>query len=242
MARSTKERVASKRAQQRRRNQVIMLTVVAVVAGLVAVGLILLNNRPERADNSDIYASIPQSIDVSGTGLGIGDPNAPVTLVDYSDFSCPHCYDLSPAISQVVADYAANGDVFVVFKPVAFVNPPYSVPAAAASICAAQQDVFWEMHEQIWSIFERNGPQGYNEALLSQRAREIGIDMGEFEECFNSDETLQAVQSVIDEAVESGVTGTPTVFVNGERVTFTNSESFEDTISRAIEAALAQSG
>ncbi len=240
MARSTKERMATKRAKQRRRNQVIMLAVVAVVAGLVAVGLIVVNNRPEREDNSDIYASLPQSIDESGTGLGIGDPNAPITLVDYSDFSCPHCYDLSPAISQVVADYAASGDVYVVFKPVAFVNPPYSVPAAAASICAAEQGIFWEMHEQIWSIYERNGPQGYNDALLSQRAAQIGIDMGEFEACYNSDETLQTVQSVIDEAVASGVTGTPTVFINGERVTFTTAQTFEETLSRAIEDALAQ--
>ena len=100
--------------------------------------------------------------------FAIGNPEARVTVVEYSDFSCPHCNDLSPAIERLIQEYVREGDVRVIYKPVVFVYPERSVPAGlAAAVCAAEQDKFWEMHDAIWEISSSVvGADAYTQELL----------------------------------------------------------------------------
>jgi protein-disulfide isomerase len=116
------------------------------------------------------------------------------------------------------------------------------VPSGAAAYCAAQQGKGFEMLEEVWDLYARGGPNAFTRTLLFAGAEELGLDIAAFETCFDSDATVAALQTVLDDASAAGVTGTPTVFVNGQRLAFSQSESFFATISRAIDAALASAG
>jgi protein-disulfide isomerase len=231
-----------KQRHSRRRRQQTILIVVIVAAAVILAGLLIFISIPRNTETAgtDVnYEELTQVADRSGAlGFAIGDPDAPVTLVEYSDFSCPHCYDLSFVIHRVIGDLAASGQVRVVYKPIAFVNPPYSGPAATAAICAGQQGKFWQMHDQIWELYGRyRSAGGYTRPALFGLAEDLGLDMDAFSTCFDAPETATDVQAIIDEALGMGVYGTPTLFVNGQQVYLTTIDTAYDTIKTAIEAA-----
>lgn len=185
------------------------------------------------------YEVLQQTIDHTGAvGFAIGDPDAPVTVVEYSDFSCPHCHDLVPAIQQIIAEYGPTGAVRVVYKPIVFVNPATSVPAGIAAYCAAEQGLFWQMHDAIWSLYVDQGASAYTPERLTRAAVSARADEADFTACFESDEPGAALDQVLDEALNRGVQGTPTLFVNGEDVPYTGPDSIYDDLVEVIEAIL----
>jgi len=125
-----------------------------------------------------------------------------------------------------------------VYIPVSFVNPSTSVPAAKAAICAAQQGKFWEMHDQIWAMFDLNGPATYTQSLLTGRANQLGLDQGQFGACFTSPAVDSQIQAVLALASARGVNGTPTLFVNDTQVPFTGPDTTYDGLNLAIQAAI----
>lgn len=239
----TRKRAAEKAAQRKRQGQMRLLIIVGIVA-LAFAALLITVTLSGGGSQAAEFEGLTQTVDESGISVGfaIGEPEAPVTVLDFSDFSCSHCFDLSDSIEQIIADYVTTGDVRVVYKPVTFVYPQYSAPAGAAAYCAAQQGQFWEMHTQIWDVYGRSGPQGFTEVRLTERAGELGLDTAAFAGCFNDAATAEALNQVLTEAQQRGVQGTPTVFVNDVAVTFTASESRYTSISRAIDQALAATG
>lgn len=236
---STRKRIESKRAQRERQKQMRLIIGVAVVAVVVVAAVIVLT-RPRNVDAvvDTTYEGIPQEVDESGTAVGfaLGEPDAPVTIVEYSDFSCPHCYNLSGPMEQIVEDYVREGDARVVFKPITFVNPPYSRPAAQAAICAGYQGKFWEMHNQLWALYEGTGPGAYTPGQLNRMAQALALDMAEYEQCYGSSDVEAQIEAVLTEAGERGVTGTPTIFVNGQEVPYRGPEVVYDDLAVAIEA------
>lgn len=235
---STRQRAESRRAQQQRQRQTRLIIAVAVIA-VVVVGIIIVATGPSDAValvETD-YEGIPQQRVTGDTGVGfaIGEPDAPVTITDYSDFSCPHCHDLSGPLRDIIEEYGRDGQVRVVFKPISFVNPPYSRPAAQAAICAGDQGKFWEMHDQIWALYEANGPGAYTPAQLTRLAEGIGLNMDEYRQCYSSPGTEAAVDSVLAEAQERGIQGTPTLFVNGQEVPYRGADAVYNDLAFVIE-------
>jgi len=185
------------------------------------------------------YEDLTQEIDRSGAvGIAIGDADAPVTLVEYSDFSCPHCFNLYPVIGQLIEDYAAHGNLRVVLKPISFVNPTYSEPAARAAVCAGEQGKGWDMVDQIWNIGSSLGPYAYEQEIFEGRVGDLGLDVDAFSDCFTSPDTAADVQAVIDEAMELGINGVPALFVNEKPVQL--AEDVQEVMTREIEAQLGQ--
>ncbi len=236
---STRKRIQSRRAQRERQKQMRLIIGVAVLA-VVAVAVIFLLTRPRNVTAlvDTNYEGIPQEVDETGTGVGfaLGEPDAPVTIVEYSDFSCPHCFNLSSPMKQIIDEYVRTGDARVVFKPITFVNPPYSRPAAQAAICAGYQGKFWEMHDQIWALYEGTGPGAYTPGQLNRMAQALSLDMDEYERCYNSSDVQADVDAVLTEAGERGVNGTPTLFVNGQEVPYRGPDAAYIDLSVAIEA------
>jgi protein-disulfide isomerase len=192
---------------------------------------------PSRAASR--YEGLAQSVDETGAiGFSIGDPQAPVVLVEYSDFSCPHCRNLAPAIEQIVGEYAPSGQVMIVYKPIVFVNPEASVRAGQAAICAARQGQFWEMHDEIWKLYDQGGPSAYTQQQLTDRARGLGLDVDQFTACFEDETTTVALDGVLSEAAALGVVGTPTLFLNDEALPYRGAETAHDDLVQAIESAL----
>lgn len=141
-----------------------------------------------------------------------GNPDAPITIVEFSDLQCPFCTRFHETMKQVVANYP--DDVRWVYKhfPLDSIHP-IARPAAEASECAAEQGKFWEYADEIFA----------NQAQLSQNylttaAQNIGLNMGDFENCVDSGKYKTAVNDDYQYGVELGVRGTPGNFVNGQSV------------------------
>jgi Na+/H+ antiporter NhaA len=139
-----------------------------------------------------------------------GPEEALVTLVEYGDFECPYCGQAEPVIRELLADY---GDVRYVWRhlPLTDVHVHAQLAAEAAE-AAAEQDAFWEMHDLLFQhqdALRRSDLEGY--------ARELGLDVDRFDEALRTHRNAARVADDVDSADLSGVSGTPTFFVNGRR-------------------------
>ncbi|OLT53217.1 thioredoxin domain-containing protein [Cellulosimicrobium sp. CUA-896] len=140
----------------------------------------------------------------------LGDPAAPVTIVEFGDLECPYCAAAAPVLRDVVASSA--GRVRLVFRhfPL-FEIHPYALTAALAVEAADAHGRFWEMHEALFAHQDR-----LDDAGLAERARELGIDgaavVGDAAQQFAA-----VVQRDYADALALGVQGTPTLFVDGVR-------------------------
>ncbi len=149
-------------------------------------------------------------LDVPISGAPIrGAANAPVTLVEFSDFHCPFCKQVLPTLTQLLARYP--GKVRLVFRdfPIDSLHPQ-ARRAAEAARCALDQGKFWEYHDLLFA----NAPQASPEEL-GRFAQQVGLDLAKFEPCLSGGLHRAAVQRDIDEGTRLGVDGTPAFFING---------------------------
>ncbi len=139
-----------------------------------------------------------------------GPAEAPVTLVEYGDLECPYCGQAEPVIRGLLADF---GDVRYVWRhlPLNDVHPHAQLAAEAAEAAAAQ-GAFWEMHDLLLSRQDALGP-----ADLIRYAGELGLDVDRFTEDVRTHAHAGRIAEDVDSADLSGVSGTPTFFVNGRR-------------------------
>ncbi len=144
-----------------------------------------------------------------------GSPNAPVTIVTYSDLECPYCQRFHPSVAQSLRDYP--NQVKWVFRhfPLSFhVNAQKEAEAAECVGKLGGAEKYWKF---IDTIFERTTSNGTGFALteLEPLAKEIGVNSGQFRTCLDQGEMTTKVQGDLQEASGYGVGGTPTTFVNG---------------------------
>jgi len=157
-----------------------------------------------------------------------GSPEAPITLVEYGDYECPHCGHAHPIVKRVLAKLGR--DVRFVFRnfPLAQVHP-HAVSAAESAEAAGLQGEFWRMHD---TLFE-NQDALEREDLL-RYAKELGLDADRLSRDLRSKGVEERVQSDFSSGVRSGVNGTPTFFINGVRF----DESWdEESLVSALRAA-----
>jgi Na+/H+ antiporter NhaA len=139
-----------------------------------------------------------------------GPDEAPVTLVEYGDLECPYCGQAEAVVRELLADY---GDLRYVWRhlPLQDVHP-HAYRAAQASEAASAQDKFWEMHDQLITHQDE-----LTDKDLLRHAAEIGLDIERFRRDMRKDTGTAKIASDVDSADLSGVSGTPTFFVNGSR-------------------------
>jgi Na+/H+ antiporter NhaA len=159
-----------------------------------------------------------------------GPEDAPVTLVEYGDFECPYCGMAEPVIRELLADF---GDVRYVWRhlPLSDVHPNAELAAEAAEAAAAQGR-FWEMHDLL---LEHQDELRYRQ--LRGYARQLGLDLELFDRDLQESSHAARIEEDVDSADLSGVTGTPTFFVNEKR----HDGAYDiDTLSAAVRAARAR--
>ena len=138
-----------------------------------------------------------------------GPANAPVTIVEFSDFECPYCGGLFPTLQQVEKNYAQQ--VRIVYRQFPLANiHPHAQKAAEASLCANEQKKFWEFHDSMFS-----NQRELSIADLKQRAVDLKLDTQAFNQCLDSGRYVAAIQADIQEGARNGVNGTPALFING---------------------------
>jgi len=158
-----------------------------------------------------------------------GNKNAPITIVEFSDFQCPYCSRLQPTLNQVLKAYPK--DVKLVFKDFPLSFHKQAKNAAKAARAAGDQGKYWEMHDLIFEKFST-----VNEAMMKEFAAKLKLDMNKFNADYASTKYDQLIQQDINLARTVGVTGTPSLFLNGKRM---QRRSFDD-FKTAIDAIIAK--
>lgn len=139
----------------------------------------------------------------------IGPEDAPITIVEFSDYQCPFCLRWHEQVYEPLLN-AYPGKIRLVYRhfPLTSIHPD-AFPAAEAAMCAGDQNAYWQFHEKLFS----SSALGSN--VYSQYAQELGLDMTAFESCITEQKFKEAVQADLDFAVDLGVRSTPTFFING---------------------------
>jgi len=140
-----------------------------------------------------------------------GNANAPVTIVEFSDFQCPFCQRVNPTLAKVRETYGDR--VKIVFKDYPLPNHPQAPKAAEAARCAADQSKFWEMHDAMFA-----NQRALEVPALKQTARAIGLDGGSFDTCLDSGKHAATIAKNATLGEQMGVNSTPTLYVNGRQV------------------------
>ena len=169
-------------------------------------------------------------ITIKPTDYVRGDTNAPVTLVEYSDFECPYCESLATTLDQVMTDYQGKVKLVYRYFPLTSIHPNAQKSAEAAE-CAGAQGKFWEMHDKL---FENQSALAVTD--LKQYAKDLGLNTTTFNNCLDNGTATARVNSDEQEGINYGVQGTPATFINGTLVSGALPYS---SFKSAIDAALA---
>ncbi|ARJ07611.1 hypothetical protein B5808_19710 (plasmid) [Cnuibacter physcomitrellae] len=162
-------------------------------------------------------------------------PDAKVTLVEFLDFECEVCGAFYPYVEQLREQYA--GQITFVTRYFPIPSHQNSMNAAVAVEAAAQQGMFEEMYQKMFQNQKAWGErQDSQAALFRTYAEALGLDMAAYDAAVADPQTQQRVQQDFDDGVALGVEGTPTFFLNGQKMTI---DSFDDFTAQ-IDAALAQ--
>jgi len=145
----------------------------------------------------------------------LGDDDAPVKIIEWSDFQCPFCGRFyTDTEGQIVDNYVDSGDVQLIYKhfPLESIHP-MALPAALASECADEQGKFWEYHNYVFE----------NQASLTNDnlkvwAGTLGLDTAKFNSCLDSQKYLDKVNADLQEGLSAGIRGTPGFLINGQLV------------------------
>lgn len=163
-----------------------------------------------------------QGIDLRGVGYDLGDPRAPIAVVEFSDFGCRFCGQFArETFPTLREEFIETGKVRWKYVPFVLGIFPNGDRAAIAGECAAQQgeDAFWAMHDLL---YERQGEWrsegGAARSIFAGYAAEVGIDGKAFSECYDANQTAPTVARNDRLGRELGVRATPTFFINGVRV------------------------
>jgi protein-disulfide isomerase len=158
-----------------------------------------------------------------------GDPNAPITIVEFSDFSCPYCRKAESTMSELLVKYPGKVKVGYRDFPLKQLHPQAQL-AAEASRCAGEQGKYWEYHDLLFA-----GPNKQTREVLIEDARNLKLDEKEFDACLSSGRYKLQIDQDIQLGSRGGVVATPGFFING---TFVNgaqpSAAFEKIIDEQL--------
>lgn len=177
----------------------------------------------------------PVDIPVRNGAPVMGANNAKVTIYEFSDFQCPYCERFySDTFGQIKSQYIDTGKVKFIFRHYPLSFHQNAQKAAEAAECANRQGKFWQYHDTLFENGKSDGT-GLNADDLKKYAGQLGLDQSKFNKCLDNNETASVVKQDTDNASASGVTGTPTLFVNGNKIV--GALPYE-TFKAAIENAL----
>jgi protein-disulfide isomerase len=160
----------------------------------------------------------------------VGGKNAPVTIVEFSDFQCPYCRSAEPVLKRIRAKYGDK--IKLVYMDFPLGMHAHAMDAAVAGRCAADQKKFWQLHDAMFANQSKLDP-----ADLQASAAKAGLDKKKFDACLKAKTGIAGIKADQAEGERLGVTGTPTFFVNGRELVGVESEK---NFSNVIEEELAR--
>ncbi|MFI7155389.1 DsbA family protein [Micromonospora chalcea] len=218
-------------AREKRRKRTLWTTIAAVLVLVIAGGI---GWAVYSSQKSDDFTAPPGAND-AGTGIVQG--TGPVTIDLYEDYLCPACKQFQQINGETLNQLVTEGKAKLVFHPVAFLNrfstTEYSTRSSAASGCAAQGGKFREFTDQLFAKQPPEGGAGLSNDELVDIGAGVGLNRDEFASCVFDGTYRSWTEHVTDEASKAGVTGTPTIKINGSELRDRSPEG----IRAAVEAA-----
>ncbi len=166
----------------------------------------------------------------------MGDPNAPVKMIEYADFQCPYCrHYWQQTEPQIIQTYVAAGKVYYEYRSVGAFTGPESAAAAEAAYCAGDQGKFWEYHDVLYSNWTGENVGDFAADKLRAYAKAVGLDQRTFDDCLSNGAHRAQVQQDVVDAKADGIRATPSFLINGKLIE--GAQSF-DAFQQEIEAVL----
>lgn len=160
---------------------------------------------------------LPMDVPLDTGAFTLGDPNAPITIIEYTDYQCPFCTrhfeDTWPLLKENFVD---TGDVYYIMKDFPLISiHPQAVKAAEAARCAGEQDAYLEMHDALFAQQAEWSGSPTAENIFFGYAENLDLDVDAFMDCLSSGRMETAVMDNMNEGMGFGVNGTPAFFING---------------------------
>ncbi len=197
--------------------------IVGFVVLVLIVGSIVYSNSVDDKNNI--------GVDISKTYIK-GNPNASVSLVEYSDFQCPACAAFQPVLADVMNQFGS--DINFEYKHFPLPMHPLALPAARAVEAAGQQDKFYEFHDMLFEKQKTWTNSPNPNALFVQYAEELGLDVKKFRQHMDASLLSDKIKADKKAGDNLGITGTPTFYLNGEKMIINSYEEFYQQIASKI--------
>jgi protein-disulfide isomerase len=171
----------------------------------------------------------PRQVVSAANSPAKGSANAPIEMIEFSDFQCPFCLRADPTVRQVLSTYGDR--IRFVYRHYPLPNHPNARPAAEAAACAGEQGKFWAYHDHLFA-----NPTKLSDADLKQSAAELGLNAAQFNACIDTHKLKAQVDADIKDGEAAGVNGTPAFFINGRLISGAQPyDVFKKTIDEELE-------
>jgi protein-disulfide isomerase len=228
---SKRAEIREKRRRQRRQRQFVTILII-LGAALILLAIII---WPQLAPIGDIVVPQVRSYPLAD-GSAMGDPQAPVLIEEFSDFLCSHCGTFHRStLEQIVEQYVATGQVYFVFN--AFRLGQDSIPPAHASLCASEQNKFWQYADILFANQASLYSTRNIDRLLKAIAESANLNIDLYQTCMREDRYQGQIQDTYLNGVSYGIESTPSFLINGNL--FRGARPFSD-FQAEIEAALSE--
>ena len=184
---------------------------------------------------TEVTSALPD-VEIAKDSNALGDPNAPVIIIQYSDFQCPYCErywrETEP---QIIENYVNTGKVYYIYRSMGAFIGPESQSSAEAAYCAGDQGKFWQYHDMLYENQAGENRGAFSRRNLLKFAETLQLDLNQFSDCLDSGKYTEQVKQDQLNAQSSGVQGTPSFLING--ILIAGAQPYQ-TISSVIDAEL----
>lgn len=198
-------------------NKFLIPAAIVFAAVVIAIAVFYSAKNPSQnvKNNNDKIAALATLSPVLPSDFVLGDQNAPVTIIEYSDFQCPFCANFFKETESVLREkYIKTGKVKFIYRNFSFLGQE-SFWAANAARCAGEQDKFWQYHDYLYGNQTGENQGAFSKDNLKGFATALGLDKEKFNACLDSEKYTDLVQEETKTGGEAGVQGTPANFING---------------------------
>ncbi|GAA3637291.1 hypothetical protein GCM10022223_65160 [Kineosporia mesophila] len=238
-AKAVQMRAAAAKAEARRRTLVVGSVVLVVVLAIVGVFVVV---QAANRDSSTSSAADPANLG-GDNSIVQGKDTAPVKVVIYEDFQCPYCAQFEAANREQLVQMAKDGDVQVQYRPIAFLDRAsttnYSTRSlnAVAAVVNSSPDAFLEFHNLLFENQPEEGSAGLSDEQLVAYAVQAGADEATIKKAVDDQTYKGWTERVTEASSKAGISGTPTVKVNGTALENLDAASLKKAVDTALAAA-----
>lgn len=197
--------------------------VIGVIVLVLILGSVIYSNSVGSNNN--------EGVDISKNYIK-GNPDAQIYLVEYSDFQCPACAAFQPVLTDVMNQF--GNDIKFEYKHFPLPMHPLALPAARATEAAGQQGKFYEFHDMLFEKQKTWTKSPNPNALFVQYAEELGLDVKKFRQHMDASLLSDKIKTNKKAGDDLGITGTPTFYLNGQKMTINSYEEFYQQIASAV--------